>query len=177
MPYFRPDKFVHHITNIDVKRDMLDLGLSHALIDVDNTIFTRDTQEVPDSVRQWIVNAKQLGVSICLLSNNFHDSVLEVAKDLGLPIVSHAVKPLFPAFLVALNKIGAKRKNTVMIGDQVITDVLGAHGLGIKAYMVLPLVKKDLTHTLILRHLEKVMLRGMKPERDVNVEGEEGSRG
>ena len=170
MPYFRPDKFVHHITDIDVKRDMLDRGLRHALIDVDNTIFTRDTHEVPANVRLWIGEAKRLGVSICLLSNNFHDSVLEVAKDLKLPIVSHAVKPLFPAFLVALNKIGAKRKNTVMIGDQVITDVLGAHGLGIKAYMVLPLVKKDLTHTLILRNLEKLMLRGMKPEPTSNTE-------
>ena len=44
--------------------------------------------------------------------------------------MAKAVKPLPPAFLMALRKIDAKRATTVVIGDQLVTDVLGAHFLG-----------------------------------------------
>ena len=74
------------------------------------------------------------------------------------------VKPLPPAFLVALRKIGAKRKTTVMIGDQLITDVLGAHFLGMTAYMLQPLVEQDLKHTLLLRNVERAFMGDREPE-------------
>lgn len=49
--------------------------------------------------------------------------VYQLANRLSLPIVAKAVKPL-PPFLMAL-KIGATRA-TVVIGDQLVTDVPGA---------------------------------------------------
>ena len=65
---------------------------------------------------------------------------------------------------MARGKIGGKRKNTLMIGDQLITDVLGAHFLGMPAYLVCPLVEADLKHTLLLRNLERVVMGDAEPE-------------
>lgn len=58
----------------------------------------------------------------------------------------------------------AKRKTTLMIGDQLITDVLGAHFMGMKAYMVCPLVEQDLKHTLLLRNVERFFIGDLHPE-------------
>lgn len=164
MAFFEPDRYFSRISRIDIEKDILAAGYTHVLLDIDNTIFTRDTHEVPRDVRLWLAKAREAGITFCLLSNNWHHGVHELAEDLGLPIVSHAVKPLPPAFLIAKKKIGAKRKTTLMIGDQLITDVLGAHAVGIKVYLLCPLVEQDLKHTLILRNLERLFIGEMKPE-------------
>ena len=102
--------------------------------------------------------------SRCLVSNNWHEGVYQLANRLSLPIVAKAVKPLPPAFLMALGKIGATRDATVVIGDQLVTDVLGAHFLGMKAYLLAPLVEQDLPHTLLLRNFERLVMGERKPE-------------
>ena len=118
--------------------------------------------------------AREAGVAICLLSNNWHKVVYDFADEVGLPIVAKAMKPCPPAYFAAMRKIGAKRKNTVAIGDQLMTDVLGAHTVGIKAYLIQPLVEQDLPHTLFLRHFERVLMGDAQPEAPVACErGEE----
>ena len=159
--------FRSRISRIDIKRDIVAAGFTHVLLDVDNTIFTRDTHEVPRDVSIWLAMARDAGIAFCLVSNNFHAGVYTVADRLGLPIVAKAVKPLPPAFLIARRKIGAKRASTLVIGDQLITDVLGAHFLGMHAYMVCPLVEQDLKHTLLLRHVERVFIGDMQPEEGI----------
>lgn len=164
MAFFEPDRYFSRISRISIQHDLLDRGFTHVLLDIDNTIFTRDTHEVPRDVSTWLAQAREAGVQFCLLSNNWHEGVHELAKKLDLPIVSHAVKPLPPAFLMAKKKIGASNKSTVMIGDQLITDVLGAHGVGMKAYLLCPLVEQDLWHTLLLRNIERLFIGEMQPE-------------
>lgn len=164
MAFLEPDRYFARISKIDFQVDIIDKGFTHVLLDIDNTILTRDTHEVPRDIGLWLAMARKAGLSFCLLSNNWHKGVHELADRLRLPLVSHAVKPLPPAYLIALHKIGAKRKSTVVIGDQLITDVIGAHLLGMKAYLVCPLVEKDLKHTLLLRNLEKVLIGHLQPE-------------
>ena len=138
MAFLEPDRYFARISRIDIDRDLLALDFRNVLLDVDNTILTRDTHEV---------------------SNNWHEGVYQLANRLSLPIVAKAVKPLPPAFLMALRKVGAKRSETVVIGDQLVTDVMGAHFLGMKAYLLAPLVEQDLPHTLLLRNFERVVMR------------------
>lgn len=164
MSVIHPDRYFTRITSIDVKRDLLDCGYWNVLLDIDNTILTRDTHEVPEDVKQWLDDARCQGVIFCLVSNNFHHGVYDLSRRLGLPIVAKAVKPLPHAYLLARRKIHAKRRNTVVIGDQLITDVFGAHFLGMPAYLLRPLVKHDLKHTLILRNVERVIMGDRVPE-------------
>lgn len=164
MSLIEPERYFSRISMIDIRKDIVDAGFSHVLLDIDNTILTRDTHEIPRDVAFWLSRARGMGIAFCLVSNNFHESVHEVARSLDLPIVAKAVKPLPPAFLVALHKLGAKRKDTVVIGDQLITDVLGAHFLGMTAYLLQPLVEQDLKHTLLLRNVERAFMRDREPE-------------
>ena len=132
MAFLEPDRYFARISRIDIDRDLLALGFRNVLLDVDNTILTRDTHEVPRDVGFWLAKARDAGITFCLVSNNWHEGVYQLANRLSLPIVAKAVKPLPPAFLMALRKLGAKRSETVVIGDQLVTDVMGAHFLGMK---------------------------------------------
>ena len=164
MAFLDPDRYFARISRIDIERDLLALGYRYVLLDVDNTILTRDTHEVPRDVGAWLARARDAGIAFCLVSNNWHEGVYRLARRLSLPIVAKAVKPLPPAFLIALKKLEAKRSETVVVGDQLVTDVMGAHLLGMKAYLLAPLVEQDLPHTLLLRNVEHAIMGERQPE-------------
>jgi len=175
MDFFEPNRYFSRISAIDIPRDIIGRGYTHILLDVDNTILTRDKHEIPHDVSLWLQNARKAGLEFCLISNNWHKGVYEWANRLDMPIVAKAIKPLPPAIMFAMRKIGAQRKSTLVIGDQLMTDVLGAHLLGIRAYMVCPLVEHDLKHTLLLRNIERFLMGDLLPEGsgydDAGVEG------
>ena len=57
------------------------------------------------------------------------------------------------------NKFNYKKEQMCMIGDQLMTDILGANRYGIYTILVDPLGKKDLKVTSINRFFEKKILK------------------
>lgn len=43
MTFLEPDRYFSRLSHVDIERDILALGFRHVLLDVDNTILTRDT--------------------------------------------------------------------------------------------------------------------------------------
>ena len=188
MVFTKPDEFLSRVELIDAKK-LVAAGIRTVLIDIDNTLVPRGTNTIPPSIVEWISTLKALGLCMCLISNNWHKAVFTYAETLKLPIVYKAMKPLPFAFLRALKKAGDSRSHAcadrrrhtrvagqphvrigrrpyaLVVGDQLLTDVFGAHVLGIRAILVLPQARNDLTHTLLLRRIERVFLRDMKPTR------------
>jgi HAD superfamily phosphatase (TIGR01668 family) len=97
----------------------------------------------------------QNGIRVCLLSNNWHRSVFAQRDELGLPLVRRAMKPLPFAFIRARRKLGARSRQTIVVGDQLITDVLGAKWAGMQVVWVDPLSSTDLWYTKIFRRIER----------------------
>ncbi len=164
MAYLKPERYFSRISRIDIQRDLLDKGYRFVLLDIDNTILSRATHDVPRDVMLWLAQARQAGVELCLVSNNWHAHVYDLACSLRVPIVAKSCKPFPAAFLLALRKLGARRRETVVVGDQLSTDVLGAHNAGLAAYLVAPLVEQDLKHTLYVRQIERAILGDARPE-------------
>jgi uncharacterized protein len=158
-----PDVYLRSVHDIDLGA-LSAQGIDTLLMDLDNTLLPRDSSVIPDDVVAWAASLPELGFRVCLVSNNWHQRVFEVAEELGFRLVAKAVKPLPFAFLRALKLMGATRERSAIVGDQMFTDVLGGKLLGIKTIMVLPLSTSDLPHTLILRHVEKVLLAGRQPQ-------------
>ena len=159
MPVLKPERNLVRCTAIDPVADILGAGFTHVLLDVDNTILPRDGSGVPDDVRAWVESLRENGIPVCLISNNWYPPVTDCARDLGLPVVMGCVKPLPFGFVTARRRIDAPRKRTLVIGDQLVTDVWGAHLAGLKVYLVSPLAEQDLWHTRALRHIERGILR------------------
>jgi HAD superfamily phosphatase (TIGR01668 family) len=158
MALIRPDACFSRISHIDVQRDLKAKGLNTVLLDIDNTLRSRADGEVPPDARAWLVRCRESGVHVCLLSNNWHGNVFDLAAELELPIVAKAMKPLPVGYLVALRDMHAKARATVVVGDQVFTDIVGANALGLRAYLVAPLAEVDLPHMAALRHVERAFV-------------------
>lgn len=157
-----PDYFYRSVHSIDLEA-LRARAVDTLLVDLDNTLLPRDTNEIPDDLRAWAAKLADAGFKVCLVSNNWHERVHGVAKELDFDLVAKAIKPLPFAFLIALRKVGSTRKHAVVVGDQLFTDVLGGKLLGMTTVLVAPLSETDLPHTLALRKLERVILAGRQP--------------
>jgi len=134
-------------------------GITALLIDIDNTLVSRATSRIDDSVFEWVRGMKQAGVSCCLLSNNWHKVIHDYADELGVPVVGKAMKPLPVAYVKALSTIGAHRASTAVVGDQLLTDILGARLCVMPCFLIKPLSTTDLWYTRIFRKIEQRITR------------------
>ena len=57
-----------------------------------------------------------------------------------------------------MNKLKLPNKNIAVIGDQLLTDVLGANRAGMYSILVKPINEKDILITKIKRPLEKKIM-------------------
>lgn len=162
MRALKPDEYLTDVGAIDLGR-LREASFAALLVDLDNTLLPRDATEVPPAVAAWVASLEDAGFRACLVSNNFHERVFDIARGLGLPIVTKSVKPLPFAFLKAMKRLGARRRECAVVGDQYFTDILGGKLVGCRTIMVLPQSTTDLPHTLLLRKLERLILAGERP--------------
>ena len=124
-------------------------------LDLDNTIVPWYTSALERGIPQWVGSLVDRGIRLCLITNNYGAQSKDVASELGLPLVRGALKPLPPAFSRCLRTLGTEPANTLAIGDQLFTDVLGAKLVGMKAVYVRPLASRAFITTKFLRMIER----------------------
>ena len=66
-------------------------------------------------------------------------------------------KPFPGAFKVALEELDGCIDNTLIIGDQIFTDILGGNIMGIGTVLVDPISKKEFITTKFMRLLERIL--------------------
>ncbi len=165
----RPDFFVDSIYEIDEK--WLERNKIRALIvDVDNTMLARDVVMPHAKLRDWVVNLRESGIELIVVSNNWTARVRKIAEELDLTLLAPAGKPLGLVFSRAIDMLGSDRSETAIIGDQLFTDVLGGRRAKILTILVAPVSEVDLIHTKMLRVIERVLNRRLSKK--VLVEGE-----
>jgi hypothetical protein len=98
------------------------------------------------------------GLGVHLISNNWHRSIFGKAEELGLPVIAKAMKPFPFGFRAAARALGVRPRECAVVGDQLLTDVLGGNLVGAITVLVEPLSTTDLPHTLVLRRLERVIM-------------------
>ncbi|GAC1403111.1 MAG: YqeG family HAD IIIA-type phosphatase [Candidatus Velthaea sp.] len=157
---FGPDLEAQTVADVSLD-DLWDRGMRGIIVDLDNTVCGYHQNELIPGVRDWIAAAKARGFRVVIVSNNFHERVAAIGAQLDVPGVPNALKPLPQGFLRALRLLGTSRGQTVVIGDQLFTDVLGAKLLGLHAVLTEPIVAKDFPLTRVLRSLERLFFKRM----------------
>lgn len=155
-------RYVDSVDLIDLD-ELASLGVRCLLLDRDNTLVPRDATVAPPSVAAWLDHARELGLGLCIVSNNFHSKDVErSARELGCEVVHHAMKPAPFAVWAALRKMGVSRDEAVLVGDQLFTDVAGGTFSGVRTILVRPQSTKDLWYTQLFRVVERRMLKDAK---------------
>ena len=160
-PVLRPDAFVQRLSAVSLD-DLAARGFAGIIVDLDNTLVGYGRDDLAPADVAWIAAARAAGFRMCLVSNNFSERVARVSALAGVPAIPRALKPLPRGFAAALRVLGTPKARTVVVGDQLFTDVLGAKLMGLHCILTEPLVAKDWLGTRVLRLLERVVL-GRRP--------------
>jgi HAD superfamily phosphatase (TIGR01668 family) len=160
-----PDRFVESVLCIDPVKLSAN-GFRAALLDVDNTLVGWQRADLRSAVAEWVGSLKEAGLKVCIVSNTRSDGRLEqLAERLGVPFVRRPWKPRRRGFLQAMSLLGVNPGETVMIGDQMFTDVLGGNRAGLTTIMVRPLARREFAGTKISRAVERVLLSWFRRRR------------
>lgn len=159
-----PDLFVNSIMDIPLK-ELIKKGKKNIILDLDNTITEWNNPEIKEDIVMWFECLSQYGISACLVSNNNGSRVREVAGKLGVPFVARATKPRRRAFKSAMNVLNCLPEESVVVGDQLFTDILGGNRMGIFTILVPPLSSREFIGTKIMRRFERVALKIVKNNR------------
>ena len=80
-------------------------------------------------------------------------------KNLKIPAYFKAGKPFKKNLIKAMEDMGTDRTNTILMGDQVFTDVLAARNAGLRAILVPPIKDKRDLSTRFKRLLERPIIK------------------
>ncbi len=153
-----PHRFCHGVAEISVE-DLQAEGIDTVLLDLDNTLVPWQKHDMTEEVRAWLLSLKEAGMKMFLVSNSrFGKRIITLSEDLGIPHVRRAWKPRKKGFLYAMKELGSEPSKTVIIGDQMFTDVLGGNRLGLYTVMVHPIAKREFVGTKLSRTAERVFL-------------------
>ena len=88
--------------------------------------------------------------------------VAKAVANLKLPFMSRSLKPLSFGITRARKKLGLAKNEVVMVGDQLMTDMLAAHQAGVRSILVKPIVQTDKWTTRMNRLIEKYVWRELR---------------
>lgn len=161
---FIPERQADGIWDIDFQAEY-DSGFRAVIFDIDNTLVPHDapaTKETADFFREL----REIGFMTCLISNNQESRVKPFADVVDSLYLTDAEKPSRKSYRKAMKLLGTNLQNTLFVGDQLLTDVLGARRLGMHHIMVDPVdPESEPQHIKFKRVIEKIMLFGRKIKR------------
>ncbi len=154
----KPKVYVDSVYNIDLKKLKKVKKIKGIIVDLDNTLVAWGKNEIDHKIIDWVKEAKKLGLKICIVSNTNSKRIAEFAKIFNIPYHSKYFKPFSIAFNNGLKILDTKKSETVVIGDQIFTDIWGGNILKLLTILVVPIVKKDSMGTFLHRNFEKIII-------------------
>jgi HAD superfamily phosphatase (TIGR01668 family) len=158
---FLPNEHVKSI--FEIKPSVLkQRGIKGIITDLDNTLVAWDMRDATEEVIDWFKQMENADIKVTIISNNNEERVKIFSEPLGIPFVYSARKPLPKAFLKAASDMDLAKHEIVVIGDQLLTDVLGGNIAGFYTILVVPIVQTDSKITKINRFIERRILNYMR---------------
>lgn len=159
---FQPDFVMERVEDINLVK-LKDMGYESIILDLDNTLVGWRSKIMSEPVKNWVLMAREAGFKLCIVSNCLLKGRVRYFGDmLSIPFVFKAIKPRKKAFVEAVKILETAIEKTVVIGDQVFTDVFGGNRMGFLTILVLPVDKREFYATLLQRTAEKIILSGFR---------------
>ena len=158
MSLFKPKQILDRFTQLDID-DLKNRGFKAVFIDVDNTITAPGSGELTEEANKFINDISKVGLKPIIVSNNTKKRVEMFIGDSDVEYTYWAMKPLPFTFKRLAKKNGYDIRECVAIGDQLLTDILGANLSGCYGIYSKQLEEKDTPLTKINRRIEKLIWR------------------
>ncbi|WP_394217878.1 YqeG family HAD IIIA-type phosphatase [Halobacillus trueperi] len=158
---FLPDEHVPSVFDIDPGQ-LKDKGIKGVITDLDNTLVAWDEPDATEDIKGWFKKMSDHGIQVTIASNNNEARVKLFSEPLDTTFIHSARKPLSKAFRKAQKQMKLKKDEVAVIGDQLLTDVLGGNSAGFHTILVVPIVETDGFVTKFNRKIERRILNWMR---------------
>jgi uncharacterized protein len=137
-------------------------GIKSLFFDLDNTIIAYDDQELKKKHID-LLNKLKKDFQIVVISNTNYKRVTKALTNLDVPYIWYAKKPLKFGFKKAMKMVDSTKEETIVIGDQLMTDIYGGTRFGIKSILIRSVKRKsDHKITQFNRKVEKIIIKKIK---------------
>lgn len=169
LKHFLPDQHVKSIFEIQPE-SLKEKGVKGIITDLDNTLVEWDRPSATPKLIEWFDNMRKHEILVTIVSNNNERRVRAFSDPLQIPFIFQARKPMTRAFKKALKQMGLRKEETVVIGDQLLTDVLGGNRSGFHTVLVVPVAQTDGFVTRFNRKVERRILNWFRKQGKLNWE-------
>lgn len=151
---FKPTWMIESIYNLSPD-ELKENGIKAILTDLDNTLIAWNNPSGTRELHQWLQQMKANQIPVIVVSNNNHERVKKAVQRFDLPFIARALKPFKIGLKRVLKKYQLQPDEVVMVGDQMMTDVLVANRMKIRSILIKPLMQTDAWNTRINRLMER----------------------
>lgn len=135
-----PDYIISSVFELTPER-LKKKGIRLVLADLDNTLARYREKTASPELMGWKRELEQAGILVFIVSNSRKPTrAKNFARSFGAGFIGHAGKPSPKGFYRALEETGCKKEEALMVGDQIFTDIWGAHNAGVLAVLTEPVV-------------------------------------
>jgi uncharacterized protein len=159
--WFTPRECVAGLQDVDPAA-LSRRGIRGVLLDLDNTLVAWKRSELEPEMEEWVRAALADGLKICIVSNTWRRTRIHaIAEKLGVPYILRAWKPRRGSLRRAMDVIATRPSETAVIGDQIVTDVVGGNRIGAYTVLCVPMPGQEFIGTGVVRHVERYLTRRM----------------
>lgn len=154
---------------MDIDFDSLkDSGYRLIIFDFDNTLEKWGATSVSKEKRLLISRVERLGLEVVLISNGKSNRLGKIERELGkTKVISRARKPFTFKAKRVLKDFGIPPYKTVIVGDQLFTDIIMGNLLGAYTVKVEPISDREFFWTKLVRRVESLILSKMRKHPEV----------
>ena len=160
---FYPDYMYDSVHDIE-ENFFRNNNIKFAVLDIDNTLVPYTVKSPTKPAVDFLRRLEAEGVKYCFLSNNKEGRVMLFNDNINAPYEANARKPLLSGLNRIMGRLSAGKENTILIGDQIFTDVWTGKRAGIKTILVKPIEDKETLFFKFKRALEKIVLDRYRKE-------------
>ena len=135
MEKYIPDIYVKNVYDINYEL-LLERGIKLLLFDLDNTLVPYNNFSISKKLIELVEQLKDRGFKIIIFSNSNKKRVSPFKKKLRVDCLVNAKKPLIKNYNKVMKIYNYDQSQTAIIGDKLITDILGGNKAGITTILV-----------------------------------------
>lgn len=155
---FVPDMYQKSIFTINYKC-LKDEGIKCILFDLDNTLSSPFIKEPTEKLKELFYSLKEDKFKIIIFSNANKKRLEPFKNILDVDVAYRSMKPFSFKFNKIIKLYKLELSEVVIIGDQLLTDILGGNNVGINTILVNPISTKD--HNILTKINRKMEKRIM----------------
>lgn len=159
--FLKPNYYYHSIHDVPMSF-YKENGIKGVLFDIDNTLEPYATVLPGEKTVKLFKALSENGIKVAVISNNHEPRVKEFCEPLGVLYSFDSGKPSSKKVHSAMKKLGLKKEETVLVGDQLFTDIWACANSEIRGIFVDRINSNESFFIKLKRILEIPFVRNIK---------------